>query len=307
MNALPLSAMPWLAEPMAQLAHLANHQQLAHALLITGVPGIGKAVLSEALAHFLLCKQPVATAACGQCKSCLLLAAGNHADLLQLSPEGSSIGVDEIRRLIDFTQGASQQQGNKVIVLPAVERLTEAAANALLKTLEEPPAGCYLVLQSSQPQRLKATLLSRCQRWQIPALNQQALTQWLASQTPGPLPPFMFAFSGGAPLKALAMLANDHVATIEQILAALNRLLEDDTALTELVKTLEGRSDTAQIISYFISQCLQQHRSLAAERQQRVQMAFYRWCRDEQQILGQNKTLAITALLLELKGLMAPR
>ncbi|MDT9111109.1 DNA polymerase III subunit delta', partial [Escherichia coli] len=76
--------------------------RLAHALLFNGPEGIGKLELGHMLAALVLCKTPAAATACGQCKSCLLLAAGNHADLLLLQPENASLGVDEIRRLTDF-------------------------------------------------------------------------------------------------------------------------------------------------------------------------------------------------------------
>ena len=135
MALLNSQAYPWLTDSLQQLSQLYRQQRLAHALLFNGPEGIGKLELGQMLAALLLCKTPAVAAACGQCKSCLLLAAGNHADLLLLQPENASLGVDEIRRLTDFTQGKAQQSGNKVVLLRHAERLTEAAANALLKTL----------------------------------------------------------------------------------------------------------------------------------------------------------------------------
>lgn len=307
MSDLTASKMPWLAPVMAQLTTLATQQRLAHALLLNGMNGLGKAQLARAVTAFLLCRTPEQNRACGQCKSCLLLAAGNHPDWLQLTTENSSIGVDEIRRIIDFTQGSAQQHGNRVITLPKAERMTESAANALLKTLEEPPQGCYLLLQSSQPQRLKATLLSRCQRWDLAPLSEDALYQWLATQYQGAIPAFVYRYTGGAPLTALALLNDAQAPQIESVLLQLNDFIQGKAELTALVKVLEGRADTSVILGYFFNELLRNQSVLAAERLQRLQQSYYRWCRDEQQILGQNKLLALSALLLEVKNLLAQR
>lgn len=303
-SGLSFSQLPWLQATMVQFSQLANEQRLAHALLISGIAGIGKTALSQQLAAFLLCKQPAYAQACGQCKSCLLLAAGNHPDLLLINGD-SSIGVDEIRRLIEFTHGSAQQHGNRVVIVAQAEKMTEAAANALLKTLEEPPQGCYLLLLTSQPQRLKATLVSRCQRWPLTALTEAALQQWLAQHYQGPLPDFLFTYTGGAPLKALTFINSNDVNDVQQALLLLDQWLNGKTELTTVVKALEGRADNQRIMAYMLKHWLLQHSSIAAERQQRVQTVFYQWCRDEQQILGQNKSLALSNMLLELKRVMA--
>lgn len=307
MSSLSANSLPWLQPILVQLTTLATQQRLAHALLLTGMSGLGKSQLAKALSAFLLCKAPQQSEACGQCKSCLLLAAGNHPDWLQLSSDTSSIGVDEIRRLIDFTQGSAQQQGNRVITLPQAQRMTEAAANALLKTLEEPPQGCYLILQSEQPQLLKATLLSRCQRWNLAPLSEATLRQWLAEHYQGPLSDFIYRYTGGAPLTALALLTGPQAAQIATLLDELTEYTQGNADLTALVKAFESREDARVILGYFLNQLLRENAALPAERQQRLQQRYYRWCRDEQQILGQNKALALSALLLDIKSLAAKR
>lgn len=307
MSSFTASELPWLAPTMTQLSSLATQQRLAHALLLSGMKGVGKSHLAKALTAFLLCRTPEPDRACGQCKSCLLLAAGNHPDWLQLSIENSSIGVDEVRRIIDFTQGSAQQQGNRVITLPKAERMTESAANALLKTLEEPPQGCYLLLQSSQPQRLKATLLSRCQRWHIPPLAENSFNLWLASQVKVSIPAFIYRYTGGAPLSALALLTDADANQIASLLEQLHDYVSGKADLTLLIKALESRIDISNILGYFLNEVLRDRFTLSAERQQRIQQSYYRWCRDEQQILGQNRALALSALLLEVKALLAER
>lgn len=307
MTALAAEQLPWLTPALTQLTQLATQSHLAHALLITGMAGSGKQILAETLCAFLLCKTPLKQQACGQCKSCLLLAAGNHADKLQINTENSSIGVDEIRQLIDFTHGSAQQSGNKVILIPQAERMTEAAANALLKTLEEPPQGCYLLLQTAQPQRLKMTLLSRCQRWDLPIISEDNLTAWLALHFQGEIPAFIYRYSGGAAIKALDLLQSGEAGKIAHIIDQLEGYISGKVELTPLVKVLESRTDIREILGYFFNVLAKQAFSLQPERQQLLQKRYYQWCRDELQILGQNKTLALSALFLAVKALLTPK
>lgn len=304
MAQLNSQAYPWLTDRLQQLSQLYRQQRLAHALLFNGPDGIGKLELGQMLAALLLCKTPAAAAACGQCKSCLLLAAGNHADLLLLQPENASLGVDEIRRLTDFTQGKAQQSGNKVVLLRHAERLTEAAANALLKTLEEPPQGCFLILCTAQAQRLRPTILSRCQRWDLAPLTTSQLSDYLLTQQQGPIPDFIASFSGGAPLKALNLLQSSELETLQQLIAQLPQLICNSEPLAPVIKQLEGRNDLALLLSYVLRAQIVTLPMLAPAQIQALQQSLFRFCRDEQQILGQNKTLALSALLTEWRALL---
>ena len=100
--------------------------------------------------------------ACGNCKSCLLNQAGTHPDKRVVKVDGQTIGVDEIRDITDFINHSAAQNGNKVVVLEQCHKMTTAAANALLKTLEEPSLRRYLLLTCEQIAQLPATILSRC-------------------------------------------------------------------------------------------------------------------------------------------------
>ncbi len=300
-----ISHAPWLEAIQFQLGTLALQGQLHHALLFTGASGVGKHWVANHLAQLLLCNQPAAAGACGQCKSCLLLKAGHHPDLLVLKSD-TSLGVDAVRELSHFMQGSPQQGGARVVLLPQAHKMTEAAANALLKNLEEPGANSFLLLQTSQEQQLLPTILSRCQKWLIPPVAASLAKQWLVQQSPRPVPDFLLDFvqdfCAGAPLRALALLGSGEAEDMVELLAQLGAFIRGEQALPELIKKLEQHNDLSTLISYFVRSQLQQA-SLQLDRQALFDR-LAQWCRDEQQILGQNKNLALTAFLLDLHRLL---
>jgi len=204
---------PWQREAAA--AALQARARWPHALLIAGRRGIGKRILALHFAQALLCEQPNADgSACGRCPSCIYVVNGTHPDLRLIEPverddEGNATPVDEIivarvRELIEFTQLSTHRQRAKVAVIVPAETLNTAAENALLKTLEEPPAATYLILVSHQPGRLAATIISRCRLLASPEPDPDAAVAWLAAQDV-PEPQLLLAQAGCAPLLALTL------------------------------------------------------------------------------------------------------
>ncbi|WP_046003736.1 DNA polymerase III subunit delta' [Pseudoalteromonas rubra] len=174
---------PWLESVFTQLQTSYQQQRFHHAQMLYGMAGVGKLEFAHTLAAALLCKQAgTSLVACGQCKSCLLLEADNHPDKLLIAAESQSISVDAIRSLNDFIFHSAQQGGNKVVVIDGIEKLTESAANALLKTLEEPAKGRYLLLLCNDTARVTATVLSRCNKMNVAVVDGRGVEQWLAEQ-----------------------------------------------------------------------------------------------------------------------------
>jgi DNA polymerase-3 subunit delta' len=210
-----MKAFDWHEEAFSRL--LAAKSNLPHGLLLHGPRGTGKLVFARALAQALLCESPEHSgSACGRCGACLWFEAGSHPDYRQIEPaavEGedaedgekkASIAVDQIRVLPDFINMSSHRGGPKVVVLHPAEALNVNAANALLKSLEEPPAGTYFLLVSHRPHQLLPTIKSRCRQVPLRAPEAAAAAAWLAEQGVRE-PALVLAHMGDAPLLALEL------------------------------------------------------------------------------------------------------
>jgi DNA polymerase-3 subunit delta' len=228
---------------------------LPHALLLHGGAGLGKVALARQFGYSLLCDQPVAGGSpCGHCQSCQWLAAGSHPDWRELHPASADeetedgkprrsrpdIKIDAIRELADFITLTSQRGGRRVVLLHPAEAMNMAAANALLKTLEEPPAQVVFLLVSHQPQRLLPTIRSRCHQLALSRPDTAVALGWLAEQGGHALPDLL-AEAGGAPLLAQQWLDDSRTAAREQLLHALAQPLQLDAL------TLAGQLDKQHI------------------------------------------------------------
>lgn len=172
---------PWLNASQLQLQALVREGHLGHALLLKGMAGLGKGMLAGELSRIILC-QHTKMAPCGRCHACRLHAAGNHPDLHMITGEERSIGIDAIRGLGRVLGESARLGHGKVAIILQAEKMTEAAANALLKTLEEPAGEATLVLTSSRSERLLPTIRSRCQQWLLPPPSPTMVLGWLAGE-----------------------------------------------------------------------------------------------------------------------------
>ena len=197
-------------------------ERLPHALLLYGPQGVGKLALAERAAQLLLCegeKRP-----CDKCDACRWFLAGNHPDFRRLEPEALAkapapdaeddaparrpkqpsieIKVDQVRELADFLYVGSHRGRLRVALVHPAEHMNENAANALLKGLEEPPAGAVFILVSHRPAQLLPTIRSRCVGVPVPIPPPEAALQWLAKQGLKE-PQRWLAYAGGAPLRAV--------------------------------------------------------------------------------------------------------
>jgi DNA polymerase-3 subunit delta' len=242
---------PWQADDWSRLQQLRGHWP--HALLLHGQAGIGKLRFAQHLAQGLLCEAQLANGEpCGQCPACTWFTQGNHPDYRIVVPEAlaaeaglvaaadekaekadaddgkktrapsKEIKIEQVRGLLDFCGVGSHRGGARVVVLAPAEALNVAAANALLKTLEEPPAGVVFLMVSARIDRLLPTIISRCRQWPMTAPAPELATRWLAGQGVAEAPALL-AEAGGAPLTALALASDENRAlrdwTLRQLAA----------------------------------------------------------------------------------------
>ena len=219
-----------------QWQQITQRAKLPHALLLRGTAGTGKHDFARELAQALLCNAPKDDkTACKLCPSCIWFAEDGHPDFKLISPEDaelsddapkkkstkkSQISVAQIRQLIDYLNLSSHQvNARRIVLISPAETLNMASANALLKMLEEPPTNTLFLLVSSQPQRLLATIVSRCQAIDMPLpATTEALT-WLDSQGVSNSVSAL-NLAGGAPLLALQIAEEgDVIATLTKHLS----------------------------------------------------------------------------------------
>jgi len=184
-----MNAMPWHAADWARLQARRQRDALPHALLLCGPAGLGKRAFAQRFVRGLLCGRAQEGEACGQCRSCLLLDAGTHPDVVTLGfglrkdgTQRTEIVIEQIRELSARLAMSSQFGGWQVALIDPADAMNAAAANALLKTLEEPTGQTLLVLLADAPWRLPQTIRSRCQRIEFALPAADEARAWLEGQ-----------------------------------------------------------------------------------------------------------------------------
>ncbi|WP_058300975.1 DNA polymerase III subunit gamma/tau [Gorillibacterium timonense] len=166
------------AHVVRTLQNALKENRLSHAYLFNGPRGTGKTTLARLLAKAVNCERGPAVEPCNECDACRRIAEGSVIDVLEIDA-ASNRGVDEIRDLRDKTKYSPTEVRRKVYIIDEVHMLTTEAFNALLKTLEEPPEHVMFILATTEPHKLPATIISRCQRFDFRRVSTEEQTDWL--------------------------------------------------------------------------------------------------------------------------------
>ncbi|MEO5352106.1 MAG: DNA polymerase III subunit gamma/tau [Magnetococcus sp. XQGC-1] len=160
------------------LSHALTTGRVPHAFLFSGIRGVGKTTLARLLAMCLDCEQGVSAEPCGQCTSCREIIAGNHPDVLEIDA-ASRTKVEQMREVLDMVSYSPSVSRYKVYILDEVHMLSSQSFNALLKTLEEPPSHVKFLFATTEPRKIPATILSRCQRYDLKRVPRDLLAAHL--------------------------------------------------------------------------------------------------------------------------------
>ncbi|MDT8450414.1 MAG: hypothetical protein RQ847_09615 [Wenzhouxiangellaceae bacterium] len=177
---------PWLETERRALAEAIEAGRLGHAPMLLGSAGVGKRALAEWLVRRLLCAAPVDGEPCAKCKPCTLLASGTHPDFfrLEMLEDKTEIVVDQVREFIASLALTPSLGSRRLGLIAPADRLNRNAANALLKTLEEPAANVWLILVTEREDRLPVTVVSRCQRRYIAVPDRGVALDWVGERHP---------------------------------------------------------------------------------------------------------------------------
>ena len=247
--------LPWHEDLWQSLMGQERSDRLAHAYLLRGVPGVGKFQFAKALAAQLLCEDADGKPACGHCKECELIKAGTHPDLMLVEPEapGKPIKIDQVRKVNEFARKTAQQGGRRVVVINPAEAMNISAANALLKSLEEPGSNTVFLLASARVGDMLPTIRSRCQLLSFSIPAEAAAVQWLSEHIADhQVLDQLLVLAGGAPVSARDMFDNGALELRGKLINAMAGLFRGDITSVELAKEWQS-ADLPQLLGWLSS------------------------------------------------------
>lgn len=230
---------PWLSPLWTEWQSNLQADRFSNAALLISEEGMGSERLVEHFSRAVMCQNYPAEA-CGFCHGCQLMESESHPDFHVVKPEkqGKAITVEQIRQCNRIAQESSQLSGLRLFVIEPAEAMNESAANALLKTLEEPSATCMFLLVTHRNNALLPTITSRCQQWHLTTPDSSLVASWLSEQANKPVPAYASHINGNAPLATLDFVNQDKVSQYLSIESQLIAHCQNQADVTKLAKEL---------------------------------------------------------------------
>lgn len=243
----------WQINQWQQLWRTRQAKRMPHALIFAGIEGIGKTQFTEHFVRSLLCRQVTDEGyACYACHDCRLIKNKTHPNLSWLAEE-TTIKIDQVREINEFIQQSSLKTGFRIVVICHADRMNINAANALLKTLEEPSSHALIVLLSNQSASLPATIISRCQRILFNRPSLETGLNFLKSQlteTKIDLK-LLLQLAHGAPLSALRLAQEDFLSIRQLLFDALTSLSKQQIDPIKIAAKLQN--NFVQVLDFLLN------------------------------------------------------
>ena len=257
-------------QPIRILTTLLRNGTLPHALLFTGTEGVGKQAAAVALAMACNCQRElpefnavdrssqdpvnssgefnlITMGACGVCKSCRKIEAGNHPDIIRIQPTGQIIKIDQIRALLNTLAMKPYEATTRVAILSDAQAMNPAASNAILKILEEPPSRSMLVLTATQKSDLLPTIVSRCQHVGFNPIPKTRIAVWLKKnhRIDQEAADILAAMANGSLSRARMMIEDNWLLRRKWVIEEMSRLFQQPVArVLALAEKLSKEKDT---------------------------------------------------------------
>jgi DNA polymerase-3 subunit gamma/tau len=233
------------------LTNAIKNDRLHHAYILTGIRGVGKTTTARIIAKTLNCSNKAESAsikACGVCDNCRAIASSKHQDVIEIDA-ASRTGVDDIREIIDSIAYAPVMATYKIYIIDEVHMLSNSAFNALLKTLEEPPAHVKFIFATTEIRKVPITILSRCQRFDLRRLDEKEIVSHLIN--------ILQKENVEAERQALELIAKMSEGSVRDSLSLLDQALASNNhekfLSAELVEKMLGLNDKGKVIELFES------------------------------------------------------
>ncbi len=267
--------------------HLKNTirlRKVSHAYIFHGEDGIGKNFIADIFAATLQCED-FETEPCSVCKSCMQAASGNHPDIIRVLHEKATIGVDDIRtQLNNDIQVKPYSSRYKIYIIDEAEKMTEAAQNALLKTIEEPPEYAVIMLLSNNLEAFLPTILSRCVTLNMKTVPKESIKGYLMEHCgiPDYQAELSAAFSGGNLGKAIKYASSEEfVRRRDEVLHLVKHI--DEMQINEVMEYLKHLSEEKAMIGEYLDLMLLWYRDVL----------MFKATRDTAQIIYKEELLTI--------------
>ncbi len=228
------------------LTNAIKSNRLHHAYILTGIRGVGKTTTARIIAKTINCENPesaLSGLACGVCQNCQLISGSKHQDVIEIDA-ASRTGVDDIREIIDSIAYAPVSARYKIYIIDEVHMLSNNAFNALLKTLEEPPAHVKFIFATTEIRKVPVTILSRCQRFDLRRLDEEEIAAHVKNILDGQ--------KLSADSQALTLIAKASEGSVRDSLSLLDQALANNNHQQnlpcEIVEKMLGLNDKTKVI-----------------------------------------------------------